>query len=149
MIWVSKFEVTQSLEGNMEDNLFSGIGSEAQFEGKVVQTFQKNFVQVQKILDQNKLLINKINQNHESKIPDNLTRNVGLIRELNNNFRRVVDLYVGLSNSFPKSMEEGSSEGDSTKSGGRVGQKRIRSNNWRKFEFRFVVNFTIVLNDEE
>ncbi|KAL2534170.1 Protein ELF4-LIKE 4 [Abeliophyllum distichum] len=115
----------------MEDNLFSGIGNDTQIESKVVQTFQKNFVQAQNILDQNKLLINEINQNHESKIPDNLSRNVGLIRELNNNFRRVVDLYADLSDSFTKSME-GSSEAESTgtiKSGGRGGQKRIRSSN--------------------
>ncbi|CAI9114399.1 OLC1v1015116C2 [Oldenlandia corymbosa var. corymbosa] len=114
----------------MEDDIFSGIGSGIQMDSKVVQTFQKSFGQVQNILDQNRLLINEINQNHESKIPDNLSRNVGLIRELNNNIRRVVDLYADLSHSFTKSMEV-SSEGDSggtTKSDGRGGQKRIRSN---------------------
>ncbi|CAI9779951.1 unnamed protein product [Fraxinus pennsylvanica] len=127
--WVLNFKLHKSVEGNMGDNLFSGIGNEAQIESKVVLTFQKNFVQVQKILDQNTLLINEINQNHGSKILDNLTRNVGLIRELNNNFTRVVGLYADLSNSFTKSMEEGSSEADSTKTRRRVGQKRIRSNN--------------------
>ncbi|KAL8515101.1 hypothetical protein ACS0TY_013986 [Phlomoides rotata] len=86
-------------------------------------TYYLRFGQVQSILDQNRLLINEINQNHESKIPDNLTRNVGLIRELNNNIRRVVDLYTDLSSSFTKSMEA-LSEGESagvTKSDGRVG----------------------------
>lgn len=115
---------------SMEDDIFSGIiannGGGVQIDGKVVQTFQKSFVQVQNLLDQNRLLINEINQNHESKIPDNLTRNVGLIRELNNNIRRVVDLYADLSSSFTKSAEV-SSEGDSAKSDGRAGQKRIRS----------------------
>lgn len=113
----------------MEDDVFSGIGNGVQMDSKVVQTFQKSFGQVQNILDQNRLLINEINQNHESKIPDNLSRNVGLIRELNNNIKRVVDLYADLSNNFAKSMEA-SSEGDSagtTKSDGRGGQKRIRS----------------------
>ncbi|KAL3511628.1 hypothetical protein ACH5RR_024345 [Cinchona calisaya] len=113
-----------------EDDIFSRIGNGVQMDSKIVQPFQKSFLQVQNILDQNRLLINEINQNHESKIPDNLTRNVGLIRELNNNIRRVVDLYADLSNSFTKSMEI-SSEGDSagtTKSDGRGGQKRIRSN---------------------
>ncbi|KAL8528012.1 hypothetical protein ACS0TY_005721 [Phlomoides rotata] len=115
----------------MEDDLFSGIANDEQIESKVVKTFQKSFGQVQNILDQNRLLINEINQNHESKIPDNLTRNVGLIRELNNNIRRVVDLYADLSSSFTKSMEA-SSEGESagvTKSDGRVGQKRFRPGN--------------------
>ncbi|KAL1547815.1 Protein ELF4-LIKE 2 [Salvia divinorum] len=101
----------------MEGDTFSGM------DGKVVQNFQKSFVQVQNILDQNRLLINEINQNHESKIPDNLSRNVGLIRELNNNIRRVVDLYSDLSTSFSKSMDA-SSEGDSSgafKSDGKAG----------------------------
>ncbi|GFY97195.1 ELF4-like 4 [Actinidia rufa] len=112
----------------MEGDIFSGVGNCTQIDGKVLQTFQKSFVQVQNILDQNRLLINEINQNHESKIPDNLTRNVGLIRELNNNIRRVADLYADLSSSFSKSAEA-SSEGESSgtmKSDGKVGQKRIR-----------------------
>ncbi|XP_022885023.1 protein ELF4-LIKE 4-like [Olea europaea var. sylvestris] len=113
----------------MEDNLFSGIANGPQIEAKVLETFQKNFVQVQNILDQNRVLIREINQNHESKIPDNLSRNAGLIRELNNNIRRVAELYANLSNSFAKSMEA-SSEGESagtTKSDGTGGQKRNRS----------------------
>ncbi|XP_022147541.1 protein ELF4-LIKE 4 [Momordica charantia] len=112
----------------MEGDTFSGLGSGAQIDGKILQRFQKNFVQVQSILDQNKLLISEINQNHESKIPDNLNRNVGLIRELNNNIRRVVDLYADLSYNFTRSVEV-SSEGDSSgalKSDGKAGQKRNR-----------------------
>ncbi|KAK3011586.1 hypothetical protein RJ639_012232 [Escallonia herrerae] len=113
----------------MEGETFSGLGNGTQLDGKVLQTFQKSFVQVQNILDQNRLLINEINQNHESKVPDNLSRNVGLIRELNNNIRRVVDLYSDLSSSFTKSME-GSSEGESNGglgSDGKAGQKRGRN----------------------
>ncbi|KAJ4708791.1 protein ELF4-LIKE 4-like [Melia azedarach] len=112
----------------MEGETFSGLGNGTQIDGKILQTFQKSFVQVQDILDQNRLLINEINQNHESKIPDNLSRNVGLIRELNNNIRRVVDLYSDLSSNFTKSMEV-SSEGDSSgalKADGKAGHKRIR-----------------------
>ncbi|KAJ6711682.1 PROTEIN ELF4-LIKE 4 [Salix purpurea] len=60
----------------MEGDLFSGLSNGNQVDGKVLQTFHKSFGQVQDILDQNRLLINEINQNHESKIPDNLTRNV-------------------------------------------------------------------------
>ncbi|KAK9071199.1 hypothetical protein SSX86_009768 [Deinandra increscens subsp. villosa] len=97
----------------------------AQLDGKVMQTFQKSFVQVQSILDQNRLLINEINQNHESKIPDNLSRNVGLIRELNNNIKKVVDLYSDLSSNFSRSIDVNSSEGDS-RSDGKGVQKRNR-----------------------
>ncbi|XP_020101078.1 protein ELF4-LIKE 4-like [Ananas comosus] len=113
----------------MEGETFSGLGSGAtQVDCKVIQSFQKNFVQVQSILDQNRLLINEINQNHESRIPNNLSRNVGLIRELNSNIRRVVDLYADLSTSLGRSVAA-SSEGDSTgtlKSGCKAGQKRTR-----------------------
>ncbi|KAL7592609.1 hypothetical protein Lser_V15G32806 [Lactuca serriola] len=95
-----------------EGDAYGGMG--IQLDGKMSQTFQKSFVQVQNIFDQNRLLINEINQNLESKIPDNLSRNVGLIRELNNNIRKVVDLYSDLSSNFTKSMDvNNSSEGDS------------------------------------
>ncbi|CAN4095267.1 unnamed protein product [Withania somnifera] len=113
----------------MEDVVFPRTVNGVQADRKVAQTLQKSFVQVQNILDQNRLLINEINQNHESTIPDNLTRNVGLIRELNNNIRRVVDLYADLSSSFTISMEA-FSEGESTnanQSDQKDGQKRLRS----------------------
>ena len=74
--------------------------------GKVMwETFQKSFSQVQTILDQDRVLIREINQNQESKIPENLSRNVGLIRELNANIARVVELYANLSSEFVQSME--------------------------------------------
>ncbi|XP_078164903.1 protein ELF4-LIKE 4-like [Carex rostrata] len=94
-------------------------------DNKVMQAFQKSFVQVQSILEQNRLLINEINQNHESKLPDNLGRNVGLIRELNNNIRRVVDLYAELSTSFARSVDSDDSAG-AVRSDTRAVQKRSR-----------------------
>lgn len=109
----------------MQGDMFSSIGNGMQVDNKIFQTFQKSFLQVQDILDQNRLLINEINQNHESRIPDNLGRNVGLIRELNNNIRRVVELYADLSSSFTRLMEA-SSEGES-RSDGKSHQKQIRS----------------------
>ncbi|KAK3410785.1 protein ELF4-LIKE 4 isoform X2 [Eucalyptus grandis] len=109
----------------MEGDIFSGLGNGTPVDAKMLQMFQKSFLQVQGILDQNRLLINEINLNHESKIPDNLSRNVGLIRELNNNIRRVVDLYADLSSSVTRSVEA-SSEGES-RSDGKSIQKRIRS----------------------
>lgn len=77
---------------------------------KVWETFQKSFSQVQAILDQNWVLIREISLNHESKIPENLTRNVALIRELNSNIARVVELYASLSSEFVQSMVENSTE---------------------------------------
>ncbi|XP_020584564.1 protein ELF4-LIKE 2-like [Phalaenopsis equestris] len=64
----------------MEEETFSGLGNRTLL-------FHKSFVQVQGILDQNSILINEINQNHDSMIPDSLSKNVSLIRELNNNVR--------------------------------------------------------------
>ncbi|KAL4280207.1 hypothetical protein GQ457_03G046890 [Hibiscus cannabinus] len=109
----------------MEGDTFSGIETGTELDGKVVQTFQKSFVQVQNILDQNRLLINEINQNQESKIPDNLSRNIGLIRELNNNIRRVVGLYADLSSSFNTTSEEDDFSGAMT-SDAKAGHKRNR-----------------------
>ncbi|KEH32458.1 hypothetical protein MtrunA17_Chr4g0070681 [Medicago truncatula] len=113
----------------MEGDTYSTLGNGTQqIDGKILQTFQKRFVQVQNILDQNRVLINEINQNHESRVPDNLNKNVGLIKELNSNIRRVVDLYADLSTSFTKSNDV-SSEGDSSgavKSEGKSSHKRHR-----------------------
>ncbi|KAK9073681.1 hypothetical protein SSX86_006275 [Deinandra increscens subsp. villosa] len=90
----------------MEGDAYPVMGNGGiQLDGQVLQTFQKSFVEVENILDQNRMLINEINQNQESKIPDNLSRNVGLIRELNNNIKKVVHLYSDLSSNFTKSME--------------------------------------------
>lgn len=127
--WTGLLETVKEVKTEMEGDIFSGIGNGTQVDGKVLQTFRKSFGQVQDILDQNRLLINEINQNHESKVPDNLTRNVGLIKELNNNIRRVVSLYADLSSSFARSVES-SSEGESAaalRSDGKASQKRIRS----------------------
>lgn len=84
-------------------------------DGKVWETFQKGLSQVQAILDQNRVLIREINQNHESKIPENLTRNVGLIRELNNNIARVVELYANLSTELVKPTAENLTQGEAAK----------------------------------
>ncbi|KAI3980220.1 hypothetical protein MKX01_033361 [Papaver californicum] len=125
------------MEGR-RDSIISGlggVGGDNNNNNKVISIFQKGFIEVQNILDQNRLLINEINANHESKLPHNLSRNVGLIRELNNNIRRVVHLYDQLSTSFAKSMEVSSQEADSAATAGgasaslkssQSGQKRIR-----------------------
>ncbi|KAI3975867.1 hypothetical protein MKX01_030712 [Papaver californicum] len=123
------------MEGRRDSSVsgLGGVGVGVGEENKVLATFQKSFIQVQNILDQNRLLINEINANHESKLPHNLSRNVGLIRELNNNIKRVVLLYDQLSTSFAKSMEVSSQEADSATAGASTslkssqsGQKRIR-----------------------
>ncbi|XP_062211510.1 protein ELF4-LIKE 4-like [Phragmites australis] len=116
------------------ETTLSGLGGAHGVDTKVLHAFQTSFVQVQSLLDQNRVLINEINQNHESKVPGDLSRNVGLIRELNNNIRRVVDLYADLSSLFAAS-EGGGGGGRAASEGGSVGtvrqaaagHKRIRS----------------------
>ncbi|KAI9119721.1 hypothetical protein K1719_009110 [Acacia pycnantha] len=115
----------------MEGDIFGDLSNNTtmQVDSRIIEAFQKNLLEAQDILDQNRLLINEINQNHSSKMPHNLSRNVGLIRELNNNIKRVVDLYGDLSSSCCVKSREASSEGDSSgtlKSDGKVSQKRTR-----------------------
>lgn len=125
MIW--PLNVVIGMDGDVSENVTNN-NTTMQVDSATIQVFQKNLGEAQDILDQNRLLINEINQNHSSKLPHNISRNVGLIRELNNNIRRVIDLYAVLSNNCVKS-QEASSEGDSSgtlKSDGKVSQKRPR-----------------------
>ncbi|KAF8114279.1 hypothetical protein N665_0039s0043 [Sinapis alba] len=48
----------------MEGDVLSGYGDRHDMDGKVMQSFHKSFVDVEDILDHNRLLINEINQNH-------------------------------------------------------------------------------------
>ncbi|KAG0564608.1 hypothetical protein M758_4G065800 [Ceratodon purpureus] len=72
---------------------------------RVMAVFNTVSRQVQFLLDHNRLLINEINQNHEAKVPEGLTRNVTLIRQLNSNIGKVVDLYASLSSNFSNVFE--------------------------------------------
>lgn len=67
----------------------------------------EKFNLVQDFLEKNKLLITEINTNHEIRTPDGLARNVHLIRELNNNVAKVVDLYKELSVSLEQQHNQG------------------------------------------
>lgn len=71
---------------------------------RAIQTFQRKLIQVQNLLDQNRILINEITQNHESKIADNLTRNINLIQRLNINILKVSNFYVELFSHCNESM---------------------------------------------
>lgn len=55
------------------------------------------FVAVQDMLDRNAVLINQINDNHSIRTPEALTRNVLLIKELNTNVQKIVELYQELA----------------------------------------------------
>ncbi|KAJ7521245.1 hypothetical protein O6H91_19G043700 [Diphasiastrum complanatum] len=93
-------------------------------------TFQGSFSRVQNLLDHNRLLISEINRNHETKLPESLTRNVTLIRELNNNISKVVELYSNLTAAFVHDVAQPAGE-DSARpdliTNPSQSQKRVRS----------------------
>lgn len=69
-------------------------------------TLSKSFKQVQSVLDHNRDLIQQVNANHQSKIPDNLVKNVSLIREINGNISKVMSIYSDLSVNFSNIVQE-------------------------------------------
>ncbi|KAK8671922.1 hypothetical protein V6N13_038503 [Hibiscus sabdariffa] len=74
-------------------------------------TLDKNFKQVQSVLDRNRALIQQVNENHQSKIPDNMVKNVALIQELNGNISKVVSLYSDMSSNFSSAFHQHHSNG--------------------------------------
>ena len=62
------------------------------------------FQEVQDILDRNKLLIAEINQNHQQGTHVALERNVPMLRELNQNIAKVLELYQQAAASFVKNF---------------------------------------------
>ncbi|TKY47540.1 EARLY FLOWERING 4 [Spatholobus suberectus] len=67
---------------------------------EVWATLNKGFRQVQSVLDRNRLLIQQVNENQQSRMPDNMAKNVSLIQELNGNISKVVSLYSDLNTNF-------------------------------------------------
>jgi len=99
-----------------------GAGTSAGGGAKLPQVLQKSFGEVQGILEHNRVLIQEISQNQETRDADGLTRNVALIRELNTNIARVVDLYGDMSGSFARAVAAKKAAG-----GDKGGPKRPRS----------------------
>ncbi|XP_040992078.1 protein EARLY FLOWERING 4-like [Juglans microcarpa x Juglans regia] len=67
---------------------------------EVWETLSQSFFQVQSALDQNRTLIQQVNENHQSRIADNFSKNVELIREINGNITKVLSIYSDLSVNF-------------------------------------------------
>lgn len=79
---------------------------EGEGDAEVWQNFNTNFGQVQSVLDRNRVLIQQVNENHQSKIPDNMVKNVALIQEINGNISKVVSLYSDLSTNFSRAFHQ-------------------------------------------
>ncbi|GMH04200.1 hypothetical protein Nepgr_006039 [Nepenthes gracilis] len=82
------------------DDVTAADGVNDDCNSEVWNEFAKSFSQVQSVLDRNRVLIQQVNENHQSKIPDNLLKNVSLIQEINGNISKVVSLYSDLSTNF-------------------------------------------------
>ncbi|KAI8008859.1 Protein EARLY FLOWERING 4 [Camellia lanceoleosa] len=54
----------------------------------------------------NQALIQQVNENHQSKMPDNFVKNVALIREINSNISKVISLYSDLSVDFSNIVQQ-------------------------------------------
>ncbi|XP_021805560.1 protein EARLY FLOWERING 4 [Prunus avium] len=69
-------------------------------DAEVWDQFNRRFREVQSVLDRNRALIQQVNDNHRSRVADNMVKNVGLIQEINGNISKVVSLYSDLSSNF-------------------------------------------------
>ncbi|XP_006293392.2 protein ELF4-LIKE 1 [Capsella rubella] len=73
---------------------------------EVWDTLSNGFKRAQVVLDQNRDLIQRVNENHMSRIPDNVARNVALINEINGNIFRVMEIYSALSVDFATKLDQ-------------------------------------------
>ncbi|KAJ9698680.1 hypothetical protein PVL29_007643 [Vitis rotundifolia] len=96
----------RSLEDKDEEEEEEGCDAEAW------ETLSRSFDQVQSVLDQNRLLIQQVNENQQSRIHDNLVKNVSLIREINGNFCKVISIYSKLSADFVDIVRRRRAEND-------------------------------------
>lgn len=79
---------------------------EEQCDMEVWETLRKSFRQVQSVLDQNRALIQQANDNHQSRVQDNLVKNVDLIRQINGNISKVLSIYSDLSVNFSTVVQQ-------------------------------------------
>ncbi|XP_021903957.1 protein EARLY FLOWERING 4 [Carica papaya] len=84
---------------------------EEEGDSQVWETLDRNFRHVQSVLDRNRVLIQQVNENHQSKTPDNMVKNVALIQELNGNISKVVSLYSDLNANFSTAFHQHSKNG--------------------------------------
>lgn len=101
------------------DGTFSNTG-----DAEVWGNFTDSFRQVQSVLDRNRLLIQQVNENHRSKIHENMVKNVALIQEINGNISKVVSLYSDLSTNFSSVFHQRNGEADASNRTGEANEKK-------------------------
>ncbi|XP_057523192.1 protein EARLY FLOWERING 4-like [Amaranthus tricolor] len=93
----------QNGSGGVADNRrhrvreYSGDGCD---DDEAWNAFADSFSRVQNVLDRNRELIQQANENHQSRIPDNMVKNVAIIQELNGNISKVASIYSDLSTNY-------------------------------------------------
>ncbi|GJX50409.1 early flowering 4-like protein [Tanacetum coccineum] len=75
-------------------------GDDDDSDSEAWMTLSKSLKEAQSALDKNRLLIQQVNENHQSKISENMVKNVALIKEINGNISKVSDVYSSLSVNF-------------------------------------------------
>ncbi|KAJ0738072.1 putative protein EARLY FLOWERING 4 [Helianthus annuus] len=71
--------------------------SDGEYDVEAWEMLSKGLKEVQRVLEENRLLIQQVNENHESKIHDNLVKNVALIQEINGNVSKIRTVYSSIS----------------------------------------------------
>ncbi|WZY90729.1 hypothetical protein YC2023_047464 [Brassica napus] len=84
------------------------------------ENLDRNFRQVQSVLDRNRSLIQQVNDNHQSRMADNMSKNVALIQELNGNITKVVSMYSDLNTNFSSAFHGGKNGHEGGSSGTRA-----------------------------
>lgn len=105
------------VEAGVEDVGLEGEGCDAEAWEMLTASFKR----VQSVLDRNRALISQVNENHQSKVPDNIAKNVALISEINGNISKVLSIYSDLSIDFSEVVHKRRALQNAA--GGRNGEK--------------------------
>ncbi|KAK3407867.1 protein EARLY FLOWERING 4-like [Eucalyptus grandis] len=109
--------VTTATTARAGDSL-KGSPVDVECDPEVWEMFNKNFRQVQTLLDRNRSLIRQVNDNHQSKSAKNMVKNEALIHEINQNISKVVSLYPDLSTDFSSAFHQRETSGTGSASKG-------------------------------
>ncbi|XP_073157958.1 uncharacterized protein [Henckelia pumila] len=106
-------KIASAMDNESSNHRQNSANGDASDDGdpEVWAAFTANFSQVQSVLDRNRALIQQVNENHRSKIQDNLVKNVDLIQEINGNIAKVVSLYSNLSADFSSLFHQRNADG--------------------------------------
>ncbi|KAK1572421.1 hypothetical protein Q3G72_032436 [Acer saccharum] len=115
---MDNFSNSNNNNKHRRNNNNNSNSEEDQQDPRVWRSLNTSFKQVQSVLDRNRVLIQQVNENHQSKIPDNMVKNVALIHEINGNISKVVNLYSDMSTNFSSAFHQRSKDSDGDRDSG-------------------------------